>query len=201
MVALTYPRTQAWFESLPAAGLDAFPANLASTRLPRLVAQQYPQMSTLPKLHPAWRLALAAPMPEGGWMPETTLILQYLLLRDAFFETDEAYFVATQARVKQSFLHPAIRPLMALMSPHLLILGASSRWAQYHRGSTLKVTSRSAKNLVGSLTFPPGLYPPLMIEDTRVAIAAAIELTNKEITHLTVTLTAPGVCAIEGGWA
>jgi hypothetical protein len=166
-----------------------------------LIAQQFPQLTQLPQLHPAWRHALAVPLAEGGWMPETTLVLQYLLMRDACFNDDTAFFEATQARVKASFLHPAIRPLMALMSPHLLILGAHARWGHYHKGTELRATSKSAHSFVAKLTFPPGLYPELMIEDTRVAIAASIEMTKKTITFLESSWVEPGVCTIEGRWA
>jgi hypothetical protein len=195
-----YPLTTAWYQRLYPAGLDAFPTCTASTRLPRSIAADYPDLPRLPGLMPQWRQALAVPMQQGGWMPETTLVLQYLLLRDAYFDDDAAFFAATKQRIKASFAHPAIRPLMALMSPHLLMLGASRRWAAYHLGSALTVTAPAAGRLLATLTFPPGLYPPLMIEDTKVAIEASIEMTNKRITALSATLTAPGVCTIEGAW-
>jgi len=200
MPSTAYPLATAWYQSLYPAGLDAFPSCTASTRLPLSIAADYPDLPRLPALLPQWRQALAVPMQEGGWMPETTLILQYLLLRDAYFDSDAAYFEASKQRMKASFLHPAMRPLMALMSPHLLMLGAGRRWAAYHRGSTLSIAAPAAGRLRGTLTFPPGLYPPLMIGDHKMAIEASIEMTNKRATALSATLTAPGVCTIEGAW-
>lgn len=195
-----YPATEAWLKSIYPAGLEAFPQCRCSTRLPLIIAQDYPKLSQLPGLPPLCREALAQPMVENGWVPETVAVLQQLLLRDALFADDATFFEATRQRVKKSFSHPAIRPLMAVMSPHLLILGAGRRWAAYHQGTTLSVTSKSAHSLVGTLSFPPGLFPPLMIEDTRVAIQASIELTNKQIRTLTAEVTAPGVCALAGSW-
>lgn len=180
--------------------LAGFPHCLSSTRLPLSIAADHPTLPQLPGLMAPWRDALNAPMQPDGWIPETTVVLQQLLLREGFFQDDATFFAASKARLKASFSHPAIRPLMALMSPHLLILGAGRRWATYHQGTTLQVTSKSAKSLTGKLTFPPNLYPPLMIEDTRMAIETSIEMTGKTIRSLTAQVTEPGICAIEGSW-
>lgn len=195
-----YPLTTAWINSLPEAGLAAFPDCLCSTRLPMSIAETYPDLAEMPGLNFTWRQALQAPMEADGWIPETHAVLQQLILREAHFVDDATFFAATKVRVKASFLHPSIRPLMALMSPHLLILGARRRWATYHQGTVLSVTSKSARSLTGTLTFPPRLYPPLMVEDTRVAIESSIELTGKNIRSLTAEITSPGVCSIEGSW-
>lgn len=195
-----FPITMAWYKGLGPAGLEAFPSCTASTRLPMSIAARHPELSGLPMLIPQWRRALAMPMQEGGWMPETTLVLQFMLLREAFYIDDASYLTDTKARLKASFLHPAIRPLMALMSPHLLILGAGRRWGAYHQGTTLSVASKWAGSFTGVLNFPPGLYPSLMIKDTQVAIETSIEMTGKRIVSMTAEVTEPGVCALAGAW-
>lgn len=195
-----YPLATAWLQQLHPQHLGSFEACRSSTSLPLAIAASYPKLAHLPGLKGPWREALCHPMEPDGWMPESHAILQQLILRDAYFEDDASFFAATKVRLKTSFLHPAIRPLMALMSPHLLILGAGRRWAAYHRGTTLSVTSKSAKSLTGALHFPPNLYPPLMVEDTRIAIETSIELTGKSIRTLTAEVVAPGLCAIEGSW-
>ncbi len=195
-----YPLTTSWLKSIYPAGLDAFAECRSSTRLPLIIARNYPTLVQLPGLTAAVREALTLPMEPDGWMPETTVVLQQLLLREGFFSDDASFFAATKARVKASFSHPSIRPLMAMMSPHLLVMGAGRRWAAYHHGSTLQVKSTSMSSLKGTLSYPAGLYPPLMIEDTRVALESAIELTGKSVERLTATVVAPGQCTIQGSW-
>jgi hypothetical protein len=196
-----YPRTSAWYKALPDDKLMAYATCLGNTRLPMAIAAAYPQMAQLPELPQEWRAALMQPMAEDSWLPETHLVLQYLLLRDAYFHDDAAFFAATKKRVVSSFLNSHLRPLMKLMSPHLLVMGAGKRWGAYHQGTTLAVRSIQAKSFEGTLTYPDGLYPPLMIDDTRVAIEAAIEMTGKVITSMTAEVTRPGVCTLRGAWA
>lgn len=195
-----YPRAAAWYDQLPVGKLAAFPAYQANTRLPSMIARDYPSLPHLPQMPFTWSVALAGEPFSQEWAPETLLVLQYLLLRDTCFSDDETFFAATKERVKASFLTPSMRAIMARFSVHLLVMGCSMRWGQYHRGTSLTARSTGVHSLEATLTFPPELYPHLMLEDTRVAIAASIELTRK-IPALTQELIEPGVCRVVGSWA
>ena len=194
-----YPRAAAWYDQLPVGKLAAFPAHTAHTRLPRVIAHDYPSLARLPQMPLAWSVALANEPFSAEWVPETHLVLQYLLLRDTCFSDDETFFAATKERVKASFLTPTMRAIMARFSVHLLVMGCSMRWGQYHRGTTLTARSTGMHSLEATLQFPPALYPELMLEDTRVAIAASIELAHK-VPLLTQKLLEPGVCRLIGSW-
>lgn len=194
-----YPRTAAWFDQLPIGQLAAFPQCEAHSRLPAAIERDYPQVARLPDMPRPWRLALAGQPFAAEWVPETVLVLQYLLLRDACFINDEAFFAATKERVKASFNSPTMRAVMARVSPHLLVLGSGMRWSQYHRGTTLQARSTSLHALEATLKYPPALYPPLMLQDTCVAIAASIELAHKT-PDLNYELLEPGLCRIRGSW-
>lgn len=194
-----YPRAAAWYDALPTGRLSAFPACQANSRLPGMVARDYPQLARLPDMPAAWTFALSNDPFAEEWVPETVLVLQYLLLRDACFADDASFFEATKTRVKASFLTPAMRALMARFSVHLLVMGCSTRWSQYHRGTTLTARSTGVSSLEATLEFPPALYPPLMLEDTRVAMEASIELAHR-VPKLRHELVRPGVCHLLGSW-
>lgn len=195
-----YTQTAAWVESLPGQSLAAYDACKVSVELPHAIAAAYPQLALAPGLPKAWQAALRSIPGLRGWMPETLSILQYLLLRHSQFSDDQTFLQASKTRIKDSFLHPAVRPLMALMTPHLLILGASTRWNLYHQGTQLQVRSTGQRELRGSLRFPDALYPDLLLADFRVAIEASIELAGKQPLDICVTRTEPGVCSVVGAW-
>jgi hypothetical protein len=166
------PRTAAYVAGLPA-GLDSYPKCRVRTAVTRLIIERFPQALDHAGLEKAFVDQLRGALERGEWMPETMGTATRILTRDAVFESDAQYNDWTFEIANELFARPFYRALMYVMSPSLVMLGASRRWNAFREGTTL--TSKSAGNGGDiTLTFPPHLYTPLVLEGFGHAFRASL---------------------------
>lgn len=171
----TLPRTSAYVAALPGE-LDAYPRSRVRTAVTREITEQFPQVLEHPGIAGPVRDRLRKSIDQGEWMPDAEGMAIRMLVRDVVFDTDAEYhrwYFEIAARV---FAKPLYRVLMYVVSPTLVMLGATRRWATFREGSTL--TSKVERNQgVAELTFPEGLYPELTLvgfgEAFRASLSAA----------------------------
>ncbi len=175
-VATRLPHVTAYLDALPGR-----PESFRSCEVRREVLDRYSQEFA--------RLARDPGVPESaakllsgktldGWVPEVDFQLAHLAVRDLAFTTDAAFHQWTFSMNKELFDKPLLRTLMRLLSPTLVILGASKRWHALHRGSTLttgKVEESNGRvHTTARLTFPSGLFSRLFLEGLEHGFAAAV---------------------------
>jgi hypothetical protein len=64
---------------------------------------------------------------------------------------------------------------MAIFSPAQLLERAPHRWEAFHRGTTLRVKVAGPNEAGVTLSFPPRLFTPLLLQTYAGAFAAALE--------------------------
>jgi hypothetical protein len=111
-------------------------------------------------------------------MPEVVGNTLYLMLHETALADDEAFLAWSYNASIDSFSKPWSRVLMFVLSPTLVVMGATRRWRAFHRGSWLDATTpeRHDKRMVvhGSLRFPEYLFPEIVVRLFGRAFVAAL---------------------------
>jgi hypothetical protein len=166
------PRTAAYLAELPE-GLDSYPRCRVRTAVTRAIVERFPDALDHSAVDRAFVDRLRATLDQGEWMPEALATTTRILTRDAVFESDEQYYEWTFEIANELFARPFYRVLMYVMSPALVILGASRRWNAFREGTTLTAKNKPNGGEV-TLEFPPRLYTPLVLEGFGHAFRASL---------------------------
>lgn len=169
------PRTAAYVAALPG-GLEAYPRCRVRTAVTREIAEYFPDLLDRGGMSAEVRDLLRRSMSGGEWMPEAQGTAVRLLVRDVALGADAEYCRWYFDVASRLFAKPFYRFLMYVVSPTLVVLGATRRWSAFREGTTL--TAKIDKNRRElELTFPPMLYPELTLrgfgEAFRASVAAA----------------------------
>ena len=117
---------------------------------------------------------------SNEWIPEVVGQVTNLMLRDACLESDAEYLDWSYRASESTFDKPLVRNLIRLISPTLLVMGASRRWSAMHDGTQLEstpvVSAGDRLQTIGRLRFPEGLFPPLFLQGLTAAFSAAMAL-------------------------
>ena len=169
------PHAAAFYAGLPG-GFDAHPHCRVRTAVSREIVTEFPQILAHPGIESSTLALLRQSMEDGEWMRDARGMALRLLVRDIVFETDAAYFEWYFDISSRLFAKPFYRVLMYVVSPTLVLLGATRRWAAFREGSVMSATVNGNRG-TAQLTFPEGLYPPITLggfgETIRAALAAA----------------------------
>jgi hypothetical protein len=168
----TLPRTAAYLEALPG-GLGAYPACRVRTVVTREITDQFPSLLAHSGIDPDLREKLRRSIASGEWMPEAQGVVIRLLARDVAFQTDDEYnrwYFEIAGRI---FAKPFYRVLMYVVSPTLVMLGATKRWAAFREGTTLTAKIDRNQGEI-QLKFPPYLYPELTLRGFGEAFRASV---------------------------
>ena len=112
-----------------------------------------------------------------GWFPEVIGQTAEMMVADCIGEA--GYISWCYDDAAQLFRGPLIRHLMRLVSPTLVVMGATNRWGSVHRGTTLRslpvkrVGERTVATVI--LEVPEHHYPPLFLEGLAESFRAAID--------------------------
>lgn len=129
------------------------------------------------------------------WVPEVINNAVSVSVRDRLggatdAARDRAYFRALYDRQREVYRRPLYRALLMVLSPTLLTLGAGDRWKAYRNGTELAVDrwkrGVETNSTTGSLTYPPGLYDPLMVSGVCEVLRAAIDAAGAKDSSVTV---------------
>ena len=141
---------------------------------------------------------------EGStWLPEVHMQLLSLFLADQMGE--DAYLEWVYEDSSRIYQRPVFRHLMKLVSPTLMVMGASSRWSAMHRGTVLTASpvSREGERIttMGKLVTPPGLFPPLYARALCLGFKAAIDGARGTEVRVELATTEPTLLEFRVSWA
>jgi len=166
------PRTAKYITTLPG-GLDAYPRCRARTTVTREIVEQFPQVLSHPGVDGEVRRRIQQSIDSGEWMPEAEGMAVRMLVRDVVFDKDEDYHRWYFDIAGRVFAKPFYRVLMYVVSPTLVMLGASKRWSAFREGTTLTARVDKTRGDI-ELSFPDGLYPELTLRGFGEAFRASI---------------------------
>jgi len=166
------PLTAAYIAGLPH-GLDSYPRCRVRTAVTRAVIERFPRVLEHPGVDGVFVDRLRTAMREGEWMSEALGTATRILTRDAVFESDAQYNEWTFEIANELFARPFYRALMYVVSPSLVMLGASRRWNAFREGTTLTAKPGANGGDI-TLSFPPNLYTALVLEGFGHAFRASL---------------------------
>jgi hypothetical protein len=167
-----FPRTAAYVAALPN-GLDSYPQCRARTDVNRVVLERFPKLLEHGGVDPSLVQRLVRATRAGDWMTEVEAVTTRLMVRDTALVTDTAYRQWNHAVAAEVFSRPMYRVLMYVMSPTLVLMGASKRWAAFREGTTLVSRADKSKREL-ELSYPPKLYTEIVLHGIGEAFRAAL---------------------------
>jgi hypothetical protein len=112
-------------------------------------------------------------------MPEVVAGAFGMLVRDVIYDNDDDLLAWRRRQMVELFRKPTYRIMMFLLSPTLIIMNATKRWATFHTGSTLHpatVKSDGNKRTVhATLEFPAGVFNELFARLVGTTYQAALD--------------------------
>jgi hypothetical protein len=115
---------------------------------------------------------------QGPWVSEVVFQVAHLVVRDRGFVNDTPLLDWMQAANEQVFDKPILRNLMRLVSPTLIVLGATKRWSAFHLGSELSadrvVEADGRAGATARLRYPPRLFSPFFLVTLERSFVAAL---------------------------
>jgi len=169
------PLTAAYLAALPQ-GLDSYPSCRVRTTVTRLIIDRFPHVLDHAGIDRTFVDRLRSSFEQGEWMPETIATAVRALARDTIFASDAEYNGWSFEAAKEVFARPVYRVLMYVLSPSIVVLGASRRWNAFREGTHLSAKPH-AKGGDIELKFPPNLFPAFVVggfgEAFRASLVAA----------------------------
>lgn len=171
------PRTdhlETYLSGLPA-GLSSFPdCVVKSNVLDEVLAWLSEVEGGVPS-----SLAPALSRVSSGWVPETLINALSLHIADVGYPTGESWVNSVYRRQRAVYQTPLYRAVMIVLSPTLLMMGATDRWKAYRRGTKLAVdrwqNRGHRRETIGSIHHPRGLYADLNLQSLGQAFLAAVD--------------------------
>lgn len=191
-----HPCVQRYVERLPD-GLASYPECTAKVSLLRDILDSRPLDANAPELHEDLRRLIANPPPVSSWVPEVQFVATSMSIYGRYFGGDDLpgfdEWICT--RNAALFRKPLYRVLIALLSPERLLVGASKRWAAFHRGTTLTLLDHTPVSANVKIEFPPHLYNAELLHGFAAGMrAAAIVAGGRNVTS---GLDSPGAASAE----
>src|SRR5512133_524503 len=181
-----------YLAGLPA-GLDSFPECVAKGSVLRSTLVQQPVAEIAARLPAALRSLVTDPPVDSEWMSEVRFVAIYHAVADVRGLSDADVMAWARDRNRALFRNPAYRILMAVSSPATLLRGATMRWSNWHRGSTLEIEGITDVGVRALLRFPPALFDDLLLRVFGEAFVAALELARAKAPAAAVERVEPGL--------
>jgi hypothetical protein len=195
-----FPRLEAYLAAVPG-GLDGHPQCLAKGALVRNAFEDRPELrgraGELP--HGLGHFLVEPPL-AGEWIPEVHFVALFHALNDLLALDDAGVLARARSRNRALFDSPTYRILMAVLSPMSLLRFAGKRWDTFHRGSELEVSGASDDGVRVRVSFPPGLFDPLVLAAFGTAFAAALDLSGARGPLVTLERVDPGAGHFRAVW-
>jgi hypothetical protein len=174
--AIRLPATSKYLASLPR-GLESFPLCTIRDVTTDTYVRDFGGLAEEPGL-PEPVADLLRGRLRDTWLPETVFQAANLVVRDLAFSDDASFFAWVFKVNGELFERPLLRSLMRLLSPTLIVIGASKRWGTFHRGSDLVAgrVSRTAgrDETVARLRYPTGVFAPIFLASLEQIFLAAL---------------------------
>jgi hypothetical protein len=170
------PNAARYLASLPQ-GLRSFPDCKVRDITAELYANAFNALAGEPGL-PTPVADLLGGIASGPWYPEVVFQVAHLVVRDRVFDDDAKFFEWIFNANALVFDRPILRNLMRLVSPTLVVLGATKRWAAFHAGSELTaervVATGDRGQTLAHLRYPTGLFSPVFLLGLEQVFMAAL---------------------------
>ena len=178
----------AYLRSLPN-GARSFPecrarAEIFEEVIPRVQARA---PAAYERLTRQW---FAEGVPRSEWLPETFGNALLLFYRETCFDSDAGFLRDAYEVNGALYQRPLYRALMLVLSPTLVLMGASKRWPSFRVGTNLRakpvrrVGEHRATQVV--LEHPPGLHTPFHLAAFAEAFRAAADAAGARDASVTV---------------
>jgi hypothetical protein len=170
------PELRSYLASLPR-GLDSFPQCTVRDFAVEAYAREFARFGTEAGLpEPVANVFLGRF--GASWLPEVHFQAAHAAVRDLAFADDVSFYQWLYRANAELFDRPILRSLMRLLSPTLVVIGATRRWATFHLGSEL-TTGKLARQgnretTLASLRFPSGLFARCFLVGLEQAFLAAL---------------------------
>jgi hypothetical protein len=170
------PEMRKYLAALPR-GLDSYPECTIRDIAVEAYARDFGRFGTEPGL-PEEVAALFTGRFRSTWLPEVQFQAAHAAVRDLAFADDPSFYRWLYKANVELFDRPVIRSLMRLLSPTLVVIGATRRWSTFHTGSELttgKLDKAGGREMtLAKLVFPPGLFARCFLEGLEQAFLAAL---------------------------
>ncbi|MEM6532293.1 MAG: hypothetical protein AAF654_06695 [Myxococcota bacterium] len=160
-------------------GIGSYPDCKSAMFIPNLMRDRLHELNYR-KPHPALEPMLSGAYDREKYMPEVESNALHFALRELV--GDEGFEHELEVMSGAAFKSPLYRALMLVMSPSLIIMGASSRWRAFHLNSHLNSMPvervNGGKRCEGTLEGPPYLFNAVMHNAIAVSLRTAIRMTG-----------------------
>lgn len=174
------PATARYIDRLsPEGGLDAYPDYRAKASLYRSMLQARPVSTEVSaSLPPPLRGLVEQPVPVSSWIPEVHSHAVLLVVYDVSFGSLDRLAEFAYAQQRSLFAGRLYSAALRLVSPGMLIKGASMRWKAFHRGTQFSVVSSGDGEAVVRLEHPRNLYDEVSRTGMREGLRAALDVSR-----------------------
>ena len=148
---------------------------------------------------PLRQLAAEPPM-ESDWVPETYLCALIHAIAERRGYAEREFLAWIRERNRALFRRPLYAILMAVASPEVALRAVGKRWGNFHRGTTLALEGYADDGVRVGLTFPVGLFDPLMLHTFAEAFAAALEAAHAKDPVVGLQVSRPGFARYLARW-
>ena len=170
------PKAAEYLASLPQ-GLESFPGCRVRDITVEPYASAFGVLAGEPGL-PTPVADLLRGITSGPSYPEVVFQVAHLVVRDRVFSDDASFFEWISNANAMVFDKPILRNLMRLVSPTLIVLGATKRWAAFHTGSELTaervVATGDRAETLAHLKYPTGLFSRVFLLGLEQVFMAAL---------------------------
>ena len=192
------PSFERYVAGLPA-GLASYPAAQAKGSIIRghLEALEPGIVSALP---PPLRPLAAEPPVDSDWVPETQLCALIHAIAEQRRLSQREFRAWIRACNRALFARPLYAILMAVATPEIALRAVAMRWGNFHRGTTLALEGYSDDGVRVALSFPVGVFDPLMLAAFAEAFAAALEAAHARDPLVEIETAGAGFARYRARW-
>lgn len=197
------PRTSAYLESLPK-GFESFKGCEVRNTVFEPHVRYFGRLGAEPDLPGPVSDLLSGRLSATPWVPAVVFQAAYLVVRDLGFADDDAFHRWVFEANQEMFDKPLLRNLMKLVSPSLIVMGASKRWTTFHQGSELfpgvmeTVDGRSVT--LSRLKYPEGVFSSVFLIGLEHAFLAAVTAARAKDPRVKLSAVEPGVATFAASW-
>lgn len=196
---MSSPSITAYHALLPEAEAS-YPDVVIKASVLRSVLDRVPDGPLEPVGLPAIDRILREPPGVNEWLPEVmhnTVLCAVFDQRFAANGGQTAFESWSYTRNRQLFATPLYRILFMVASPQRLLVGLTSRWSAFRRGSKLDLEVNEPGRALLRISHRPHLLPQVVLLALRQAIRAAIDAGGGAVISAVVTAVSPSDTTIE----
>ena len=192
------PSYERYVAGLPG-GLASYPGAHAKGSIIRshLDGLEPELLGSLPQ--PLRHLAVEPPV-DSDWVPEAHLCALIHAVAERRHLGEREFRAWIRARNRALFARPLYAILMAVATPEIALRAVGMRWGNFHRGSTLALEGYADEGVRVTLSFPVGLFDPLMLAAFAEAFSAALEAAHAKGPSVQVETAGSGFARYLARW-